>query len=231
MFYSEEQAISACSDEPSLVFELIKEGETELVDELLSKKIVSVNTKDEKGNDVLTRLLRHGDYDIVLKYISNTEWNINNQNVDGNTFMHYLAKINYLEVMNIIKKLEHNRKLDLNPINNSGMTALDISIESGNIYTTMKILENKKFTTIGVLSFKNLYDAFIKSKSYGKYSKITNIEIIIDNLESKKSLTGDIKELISYLSKNIESLKEAIFEDKTSYLDNIINTLIIEGSN
>lgn len=231
MFYSEEQAISACSDEPSLVFELIKQGETELVDELLSNKIVSVNTKDEKGNDVLTRLLRHGDYDIVLKYVSNPEWDINNQNVEGDTFMHYLAKINYLDVMNIIKKIEKNKKLDLNAMNINSMTALDNSIESGNIYTTMKILENKKFTTIGVLSFKNLYDAFIKSKTYGKYSKITNIEIIIDNLENKKRLTGDIKELISYLSNNKESLKEAIYEDETSYLDNIISELIIEGSN
>lgn len=231
MFYSEEQAISACSDDPSLIFELIKQGETELVDELLSNKIVSINTKDEKGNDVLTRLLRHGDYDIVLKYVSSTDWDINNQNIDGDTFMHFLSKINYLEVMNIIKKLEKNKRLDLNAINNEGMTALDNSIESGNIYTTMKILENKKFISIGVLSFKKLFDAYIKSKSYGKYSKITNIEIIIDNLENKKSLTGDIKELVSYLSNNKESLKEAINEDKTSYLDNIISELIIEGSN
>ncbi len=231
MFYSEEQAMSACSDEPSLVFELIKQGETELVDELLSNKIVDINTKDEKGNDVLTRLLRHGDYDIVLKYISSEDWNINNQNNDGETFVHILAKINYLDVINIIKKLEKNKRIDLNIINNFGMTALDNSIESGNIYTTMKILENKKFTTIGVLSFKNLYDAFIKSKSYGKYSKITNMEIIIDNLDNKKRLKGDIKELVSYLSNNKESLKEAIYEDKTSYLDNVINELIIEGSN
>ena len=71
MFYDVDQAINACEDDPSLIFELIREGHIELVDKILSKKLVSINTKDENGNDVLTRLLKHGNYDVVLKHMGN----------------------------------------------------------------------------------------------------------------------------------------------------------------
>ena len=42
MFYDETQATNACEEEPSLIFELIKEGHLELVDKLLKKKILQV---------------------------------------------------------------------------------------------------------------------------------------------------------------------------------------------
>ena len=40
MFYDETVAANQVSEEPSLVFELIKEGHTDFVDKLLSKRIV-----------------------------------------------------------------------------------------------------------------------------------------------------------------------------------------------
>ena len=58
MFYDETQATLACEEEPSLIFELIKEGHLELVDKLIKKKIVSLNTIDEGGNTILMRLLK-----------------------------------------------------------------------------------------------------------------------------------------------------------------------------
>ena len=56
MFYAEEQALLACEEEPSLIFELMKEGYFELVDNLLRRKKVSVATTDENGNNVLMKL-------------------------------------------------------------------------------------------------------------------------------------------------------------------------------
>ena len=106
MFYDVDQAINACEDDPSLIFELIREGHIELVDKILSKKLVSINTKDENGNDVLTRLLKHGNYDVVLKHMGNKEWDINHQNNDGDTFAHILVTINYVDVLEILKKLK-----------------------------------------------------------------------------------------------------------------------------
>ena len=37
MFYNELKTIKACEEDPSLIFDLIKEGHFELVDKILSK--------------------------------------------------------------------------------------------------------------------------------------------------------------------------------------------------
>ena len=63
MFYDEDQATKVCEEEPSLVFELIKEGHMDLVDKLLKSKIVSLNEVDEDGNTVLMKLLKVKQYD------------------------------------------------------------------------------------------------------------------------------------------------------------------------
>ena len=68
MFYDEAKAIESCIEDPSLIFELIKEGHFELVDKLLTKKLVDINTCDESGNNVLMRLLKRGQYELVLKH-------------------------------------------------------------------------------------------------------------------------------------------------------------------
>ena len=46
MFYDEMQAMKACEEEPSLIFELIKEGHFTIVDKLLKKKLVLVKLND-----------------------------------------------------------------------------------------------------------------------------------------------------------------------------------------
>ena len=63
MSYSEQQAFDACADEPSTIFTFIKTGEFEVVEKLLDNNVVSVNTTDGVGNDVLTRLLKSKQYD------------------------------------------------------------------------------------------------------------------------------------------------------------------------
>ena len=37
------------------------------------------------------------------------EWDVNHQNLDGNTFAHYLVSINYVAVLDIIKQLRKNK--------------------------------------------------------------------------------------------------------------------------
>ena len=66
MFYNETKTIELVEEEPSLVFELIKEGHIEFVDMLLKKKIVDINTCDDAGNNILVRLLKCGYLDILL---------------------------------------------------------------------------------------------------------------------------------------------------------------------
>ena len=188
MFFDEAKAVKACEEDPSLIFELIKEEHFELVDKILSKKKVSVNVVDRVGNDVVTRLLKARQYDLVLKYMKKKEWNVNHQNLDGNTFAHYLVSINYVAVLDIIKQLRRNGKFLPNIKNKKGESILDKAINENYIYTTLKVLEDDRFNSIDVLSFTRIIDTYIKSSAYGKYSKINNLEVILNSLDQKDGL-------------------------------------------
>ena len=223
MFYDELKAIEACEEEPSLIFELIREEHFELVDLLLTKNKVDINICDELGNNVLVRLLKKGQYDLVLKHMKNKKWDVNHQNHDGDTFAHILVLYNYVNVLEIINQLKKNKDFIPNIKNNKGETILDKSINDDYIYTTIKILEDRRFNNIDVVSFKNLYDTYIKTNRYGKYTKLTNLQIILDNLEDK-SLVPSMKKLINALKDNFEVIKQEVINNKTKELDAIISS-------
>lgn len=228
MFYDEIQATNACEEDPSLIFELIKEGHLELVDKLIKKKIVSLNTIDEGGNTVLMRLLKGKKYDLIEKYINDVNSDINHQNKDGNTFAHLLATKNYLHTANIIKKLKRNKELDPNIRNNEGKTILDLAISTGNLCTTLKLLEDKRFNNIDLVSFNNLYNTFIKSDNFGKYTKLTNLETIVKELSKKTRLLPKVKEIVDLVKKNFDIIKNELMNNKLTFMDNIVKNVIME---
>lgn len=230
MFYNETKTIELVTEDPSLVFELIKEGNIDFVDMLLKKRIVDINTCDESGNNILVRLLKAGAYDVVLEHMGNKDWDINHQNNDGNTFAHYLVAINYVNVIDIINKLKKNKDFLPNLKNNKGETILDKSINDNYIYTTVKILEDARFDNIDVISFKNLYDTYIKSNNYGKYSKLTNLEIILDNLTNKK-LLPTVEQIIEFIKTNFKAIKEEFLSNnKSTRIDTIIQNVLEENN-
>ena len=228
MFYDEAKAIKACEEEPSLIFELIREEHFKLVDLLLTKKKVDINICDELGNNVLVRLLKKGQYDLVLKHMKNKKWDVNHQNNEGDTFAHILVLHNYVNVLEIINTLKKNKNFMPNIKNNKGETILDKSINDNYIYTTIKILEDHRFNNINVISFKNLYDTYIKTNHYGKYTKLTNLQIILDNLEDK-TLLPNMQKLISTVKANFDVIKEEVMNNKTKELDNIITSVLLES--
>ena len=225
MFYDEAKAIESCIEDPSLIFELIKEGHFELVDKLLTKKLVDINTCDESGNNVLMRLLKRGQYELVLKHMKNKKLNINHQNYDGDTFAHILVSINYVNVLEIIKALVKNKEFLPNIKNNMGETILDKSINDNYIYTTVKILEDKRFNNIDIVSFKNLYKTYIETNKYGKYTKLNNLEIIIDSLD-EKALMPSMQRLINLIKENFEYIKERLISNKNTGISDYINDVI-----
>ena len=230
MFYNETKTMELVSEDPSLVFELIKEGHIEFVDMLLKKKIVDINTCDEAGNNILVRLLKCGAYDVVLHHKGNKEWDVNHQNLDGNTFAHVLVSINYVNVVDIISKLKKNKEFLPNIKNNRGETILDKSINDNYIYTTVKILEDSRFNNIDVVSFKHLYDTYIKSNKYGKYSKLTNLEVIVNNL-TEKSLLPRMEKLIEFIKTNFEIIKQEVLNSqKSTQIDVIIKDVLQESN-
>ena len=230
MFYDEERAIMACEEEPSLVFDLIREEHFETVDKVLSKHKIDINVCDENGNDILVRLLKKGQYELVLKHMKDKDWDVNHQNNDGNTFAHILVLINYINVMEIIKQLKKNKKFLPNIKNNKGETILDRSINGNYIYTTVKILEDRRFNSIDIASFKRIYDTYIKTNKYGKYTKMTNLEIIMDSLDGKE-LVPRMERLVGYFNKDYNFIKDEIINDnKTNKMDTIINKVIRESN-
>lgn len=228
MFYDEIQAEKMCEEDPSLLFMVIKEDYREVIEKVISKENFDFNLCDNDGNNVLMRLLKAKHYDLVLKYIDKPDFDINHQNNDGDTFAHILVMINYVSVKDIINKLLDRKDFIPNIKNNLGETILDKSINNHYIYTTAKILGDKRFNNINLASFKNLYETYIKSNNYGTYSKINNFTLIIDNL-NKKDLGENMTKLINLLTKNKELIKNDFFMSKIENLDTIINHLIEEN--
>ena len=229
MFFDEAKAVKACEEDPSLIFELIKEEHFELVDKILSKKKVSVNVVDRAGNDVVTRLLKARQYDLVLKYMKKKEWDVNHQNLDGNTFAHYLVSINYVAVLDIIKQLRKNKNFLPNIKNKKGESILDKSINDNYIYTTLKVLEDDRFNSIDGLSFTRIIDTYIKSSAYGKHSKINNLEVILDSLDQKDGLLPVMEQMIRNIRDNLDIIKIEIMKNCSRHLESVIDQVLSEA--
>jgi len=228
MFYSVSQAESACESEPSLVFQLIRENDKEVIEKIINKENFNFNIIDNLGNNVIMALLKNKYYDLVLEYIDKV--NINHQNNEGDTIMHMLASTNYLNVREIIDKVLDKEEINLNLKNNQGETILDKSINSNYLYTTIKILEQDNFESIDIYSFKKLYDTYIKSDNYGTYSKLSNLESILDSIENKR-LIPKVRKLIYLIENNKEGIENDFLKMKTGKIDNLINRVIKEVIN
>ncbi len=228
MFYNEVQAIKACEEDPSLIFQLMKEGYFELVQECLAKKKVPLSQIDEQGNTILMQLLRYKQYDLVLKYIKKEEVDINHQNQDGNTFAHILVSRDYIHVAKIMKELEKKKDFLPNIKNNEGKTILDLSIEKNYFCTTLNVLKDKRFDSIDIVSFKNLYLTYIKSNVYGKYTKVSNLESIVSSLGKKNTLLPRIERLVETIRKEMKSIQAEIMKNQSTLLDLYIQEAINE---
>ena len=200
----------------------------EVVNKIISKDGYDFNIEDSDGNNLIMYLLKNKQFDLVLKYIDKV--NINHQNNDGDTLAHILVGFNYVNVKEIIEYVLNNKDFIPNIKNKLGETILDKSISNNYLYTTIKILEDKRFNSIDVYSFKNLYETYIKSSNYGKYSKLSNLEVILDNLGSKR-LMPRMEKLIGMIKNNLDEIKNDLDLSKTENLDNIINLVIMDAIN
>ncbi len=229
MFYDEAQALKACEEEPSLIFRLMKEGHFQIVEELLDKKLVPLTTEDEQKNTVLMQLIRYKKYELVYKYMKRQDFSVNHQNSDGNTFAHFLVTQDYVHVAKIIKELSKNKEFLPNIVNNNGKTILDLSIEKNYFCTTLHILKISKFDYIDLVSFRNLYLTYVKSNMYGKYTKLSNLELIMKSLKKKEGLLPRLQELVEHIQGNMTPIKEELLENRSTLLDRMIQDAYSES--
>ena len=228
MLSETQRLFDACKEDPSLVFTFIKQEKYSDVKDVLLNNIVNINLVDSVGNDVMTRLLKAKQYDLVMELMSKKNWNVNNQNIEGNTFAHVLACDNSMMAVKVVEQLNKKSNYIPNIKNGNGDTALDLALRNNHLCVAFKILEDKRFNNISVLSFRNLFNVTVSNKRYGKYSKISNLEIIIDNLE-KKELNKELRDLVKYIRNNMEAIKNTILNNRVVILDNIINNSLVEA--
>lgn len=223
MLNKEKKVIKEVSCDPSLIFKLIKNKKFNIIRELIKKNLVNVNLVDSVGNDVVTRLLKAHEYDLVISLMKKRNWDVNHQNNDGNTFGHVLARDNSIHTIKIVDQLIRKTKFLPNIKNNKGETILDRAINNNYLCAAFKILEDKRFNSIDVESFKRLINVCINNSSYGKYSKLNNLEIIVDNLE-KKELNSSMTDLINNISTNMDTIKKDIINNNSELLVGLINS-------
>lgn len=210
------------------IFTYIKQEQYDVVKELLVSNTVNINVVDGVGNDVVTRLLKAKQYDLVIELMKKRNWNVNHQNNEGNTFAHILAQDNSVGVVKVMEQLTRKKNYLPNIQNNNGETALDLALNNHYLCTAFKILEDKRFNNIDISSFKNLFDVSVKNKFYGKYSKITNLEIIVGNLE-KKDLSSKMQALVSNINDNMEDIKKDIMNGRFTLLESIMNYYLVKA--
>ena len=225
-FYNEEQAIRVCLEKPEMIFGLIKEGYLDVVGKILSLDKKIINAVDEDGNSVMMALLSRKSYDLVLKNMKNRQWDVNHQNNIGNTFSHILVTLNYLKVLNILEQLKKNKNFIPNIKNNRGETILDRAVLSNNLCTAMKILDDKRFNNIDVLSFKYMHDKYINNSYYGTYSKINNLEIIVCKMRKKEKLKPNVRKLLNNIFSNMDKIKDDLLINNTNDIELIIDSCI-----
>lgn len=230
MFYSEQQVVDACTGEPSLIFNVIKTGDFEIVEKLLEDNKINVNICDGVGNDLVTRLLKAKQYDLVIEMMKKKNWDVNHQNVEGNTFGHILVLDNSVGALRVMEQLVKKKNFIPNIKNYKGETMLDRAINNNYIYTVFKILEDKRCNDIDLITFRKLFKACIQNSYYGKYSKLNNLEVIVDSLD-KKDLDPNVRKIVDVLSENMEYIKTEILRDRSSIIESIINGAYNEATN
>ena len=226
MSQEEQDAFQILREDPTMIFTYIKKEDYDVVEEALIQNIVNINTIDSVGNDVVMRLLKARQYDLLLPLMKKKNWDVNHKNEEGNTFGHILACDNSLAAIKVAEQLTSKRNYLPNIKNNNGETALDLALSNRYLCTAFKIFEDKRFNDITVSSFKNLFNVTIKNSLYGKYSKITNLEIIVDSLE-KKELDQNMSKLVQRISDNMDLIKRDIMKhNRVDVIEGIIEQLI-----
>lgn len=221
----EQQLMNACKDEPSLIFKFINKGYFSIIEKLIDDNKINVNLEDGVGNDVVTRLLKAKQYDLVEKLMKKRNWDVNHKNVEGNTFGHILAYDNSLKAVKVVELLNKKKNFSPNIRNNKGETSFDRAINNNYLCTAMKFLKDKRFTSFDLNSFKNLYNVVFKSSEYGKYTKLDTLEIVVDNLE-KKDIDPNLLNVLDKIDENMDIIKKDILNDRSTVLDNLINSYI-----
>lgn len=220
MFYNEESATRTCEDIPLTSFEVIKNGYGYILFDLIKNKALDINLEDENKNNILMSLAINKDFETLLKLINNKDFDINKQNEDGDTLSHLILKSTGIKILEIYKNIK--KKEDFNPHikNKKGEGLIDIAIKTNSLRNIINVITDNKYCCMNINSFANIYENYLKSKSFGFYTKIDILDAIL-KIDIKK-MDLEFKKLIISLKENYELIKEELSKGKTTTLENIV---------
>jgi len=227
MSNEEQRLLRDYLEDENLIFNFIKQGYYDVIDNLIENNKVNANLVDSVGNDVLMRLLKAKQYDLVIKLMKKRNWDVNHTNEEGDTLGHLLARDNSISALRIVEELTKKKNYIPNIENNKGETALDKAINGNYLYAAFKFLEDKRFDNIDVISFMNLYKMCIKNNYYGKYSKLNNLEVIVESLD-KKELVPNVRGIVDKINNNMDKIKYELMNNGYSMLDFIVKSALDE---
>ena len=78
--FTSDQAIKAIEEDPSVIFDLVRSDNDELLNHMLDEELVDINIISSNKDSLAIKLLKHAKYDLVLKVIENKDWDVNYQN-------------------------------------------------------------------------------------------------------------------------------------------------------
>lgn len=224
--FTSDQAIKAAEGDPSVIFELIRADNDELLNHMLEEDLIDVNLVTSNKDSLAIKLLKSFKYDLVLKVIKNKNWDINYQNEDKESFGHILAKINNVAVVPLFKELKKNKYFDINLRNKDNKTIFDISVENHNSYISTKIIEDERFNNIDIFEFLKFYETYMNTNEYGKYSKINMIDSILTM--DGRYVSTRMQELLNHLKDNVKNIKKDIEKDDYNLLKSIIKECVYQ---
>lgn len=219
----EQNLVDVCKDDPSKIFEMIRLGRFDVIEQLVLENAINVNLVDSVGNDVVTRLLKAKQYELVFQLMKKKNWDVNHKNEEGDTFGHVLANDESHWAIKVIEQLNKKKNYLPNIKNKRGETIFDRALNHNSLSTALKIIEDKRFNSIDISSFRNLCNSFLKSREYGKYTKINTLEIIVENFE-KKELDSSMSTLLYDISNHMELIKKDLMNNNSKLLDTLLNS-------
>ena len=176
------------TEEPSLIFQYIKEGNEEAIEALIDSNQINVNLVDNLGNDVISRLLKARMYDYVFILMKKRNWKVNHQNEEGNTFGHLLAQDNSIQAVKVFEELIKKRNYLPNIKNKNNETALDISLNNNYLGCSLFVV-NLDFSSTNILK-RNTESQILEAKIHN-INKISNLKGIHKKLKLKEIETDN----------------------------------------
>ena len=146
-----------------------------------NESLLCLEDVEKLPKHILISLVRSREKSNVEFILKQNLWDINYQDETGNTALHYAAKFDSIEILNLL--LEHNAKVDI--LNNQEMNALQVAVFKGNVQIYNKLKEFTKDQDIKCKSNNTLLHLAVKGQ---------NLKLVEEHINDSNLYSSNIKD-------------------------------------